>query len=201
MAQRKSQTAIGEYNKLDTTGADGTVRGKYALIVGNGTNANSRSNALTVDWDGRVECGDYSGNLNSIFDIFYPVGSYYETSDANFDPEVAWGGTWVLETEGQVHISAGNNYAVSGALTNSSDGGSASVTLTSSQSGNQALTYVDTTYKLNTTNRKPGTSTAVAYGTSITATANNKTIAAKNATSSHNNMQPYIVVYRWHRTA
>ena len=29
---------------------------------------------------------------------FYPVGSYYETSDANFNPNTAWGGTWNKET-------------------------------------------------------------------------------------------------------
>lgn len=58
-AQRKSQTAIGEYNELDTTGTTST-RGKYALIIGNGTADNSRSNALTVDWNGNV---DASGGL------------------------------------------------------------------------------------------------------------------------------------------
>lgn len=30
----------------------------------------------------------------SQLDYYYPVGSYYETSDANFDPNTAWGGTW-----------------------------------------------------------------------------------------------------------
>lgn len=28
----------------------------------------------------------------------YPVGSYYETSDSNFNPNTEWGGTWVKET-------------------------------------------------------------------------------------------------------
>lgn len=66
-----------------------------------------------------------SGNISagSVLD-FYPVGSYYETSDSTFNPNTAWGGTWELETEGQVHVSAGSNYPVSGALNNSSDGGS-----------------------------------------------------------------------------
>lgn len=71
IAQRKSQTAIGEYNIADTAGADGTVRGDYALIIGNGTAENARSNALTVDWDGGVDTGaltessgTYSGGLN-----------------------------------------------------------------------------------------------------------------------------------------
>lgn len=43
----------------------------------------------------------------SIFDIFYPIGSYYETSDTNFNPNTAnsWYGTWVEDTEGQVLVS------------------------------------------------------------------------------------------------
>ena len=27
----------------------------------------------------------------------YPVGSYFETSDSTFDPNVVWGGTWTSE--------------------------------------------------------------------------------------------------------
>ena len=106
-----------------------------------------------------------------------------------------------------VHVSgaASGTYTVSGANSadgaGAKDGGAATVTLTGAQSGNQSLTYTDTTYKLNTTSRKPGTSTAVNYGTSITGTANSKTIAAQNAASAHENMPPYIVVNRWHRTA
>jgi len=34
---------------------------------------------------------------SSMIGIFYPVGSYYETSDTSFDPNTAWGGTWVQE--------------------------------------------------------------------------------------------------------
>ena len=40
----------------------------------------------------------YTGLLN----FFYPVGSYYETSDATFNPNTAWGGTWVLDSAGRV---------------------------------------------------------------------------------------------------
>lgn len=35
---------------------------------------------------------------------FYPVGSYYETSDSNFDPNNSWGGTWVSETIKDVYV-------------------------------------------------------------------------------------------------
>ncbi len=32
--------------------------------------------------------------MDSLIDMFYPVGSIYETFDGNFDPNVTWGGTW-----------------------------------------------------------------------------------------------------------
>lgn len=34
------------------------------------------------------------GDLHSLLDLIYPVDSYYETSDNNFDPNTYWGGTW-----------------------------------------------------------------------------------------------------------
>ena len=64
-AQRKSQTTLGEYNILDTGGTDGTTRGNYAFIIGNGKSS-SRSNAFTVAWDGvatasgKMVCADMS---------------------------------------------------------------------------------------------------------------------------------------------
>ena len=43
----------------------------------------------------------------------YPVGSYYETSDPDFNPNTAWGGTWVKDTQGRVMVAKGqeNNSA------------------------------------------------------------------------------------------
>lgn len=35
---------------------------------------------------------------NASIDIFYPIGSYYETSDSTFDPNASWGGSWTVET-------------------------------------------------------------------------------------------------------
>lgn len=36
-----------------------------------------------------------SGQQLQAMELFYPVGSYFETSDSMFDPNVEWGGTWV----------------------------------------------------------------------------------------------------------
>ena len=62
--------------------------------------------------------------IAALWNVLYPVGCYFETSDGSFNPNTAWGGTWVKEIAGQVHVSAGSGYAVSGALNNTSDGGS-----------------------------------------------------------------------------
>lgn len=33
-------------------------------------------------------------DMKALLDVFYPVGSYYETTNNSFDPNVEWGGTW-----------------------------------------------------------------------------------------------------------
>lgn len=132
---------------------------------------------------------------SSMIDIFYPVGSYYETSDTAFDPNTAWGGTWVQEISGQVHVSAGTGYSVSGANTNTSDGGEKTHILTvnempahnhgiSINGGSTTGSYMTYTY---------GSEKRFYSGTDF--------VANTGGGQAHNNMQPYIVVNRWHRTA
>ena len=48
-ATRHAQHVEGQFNILDT---EGTTKGKYVHIVGNGTALDARSNAHTIDWDG-----------------------------------------------------------------------------------------------------------------------------------------------------
>lgn len=42
-----------------------------------------------------------------VFDIFYPIGSYYETSNTSFNPNTNsnWFGEWVEDTAGKVLVS------------------------------------------------------------------------------------------------
>lgn len=51
--------------------------------------------------------------ISALLDIFYPIGSYLETSDGSYDPNASLGGSWIKETEGIVHVSGGINYPVS----------------------------------------------------------------------------------------
>lgn len=160
---------------------------------------------------------------------FYPVGSYYETSDTSFDPNNAWGGTWILETAGLVHISAGTGYAVSGANSASGagakDGGNKDAIVPYHNHGFTNPTIASSGAHVHTLNqRNAGTSGGratnnVTYGASgydyqtsnavVSSGAHSHSYSANgsvgyagtsgNATNA--NMQPYINVNRWHRTA
>lgn len=51
IAAKRCQTAIGRYNEEDIS----VTSFQKALIIGNGTADDARSNALTVDWNGNVD--------------------------------------------------------------------------------------------------------------------------------------------------
>lgn len=68
-ANSHDQTTLGSYNVIDTTTttkhASGAGLGysEYAIILGNGTADNARSNALTVDWQGNVMAQGFAGKV------------------------------------------------------------------------------------------------------------------------------------------
>lgn len=167
---------------------------KVTSISASSTDTQYPSAKLLYDTTNQLE--------NSIVDMIYPIGSIYMSVNST-SPQTLFGGTWE-QIKDTFLLATGDTYA------NGSTGGSATVTLTSAQSGVPAHSHkyqdYNTTYTLKTTNRKPGTSTAVAYGTSLTAgggaterTSSNNTAA--DASQSHENMPPYLTVYIWKRTA
>ena len=44
-------------------------------------------------------------SISALLDLFYPVGSYYTTSNADFNPNESWGGTWKLDKDGTALVS------------------------------------------------------------------------------------------------
>lgn len=156
---------------------------------------------------------------SQMLEMFYPIGSYYETTDTTFDPNSEWTGVWVLEDEGLVHISSGTNYIVSA---NAQDGGEASHKLIAAEMPSHGHTvrlwgtagasgvwkkwngYGDTLIN-NDGGLRGGFSATWTTGSQTAAQAGNGDQAgrtdAHGGNQAHNNMQPYKIVNRWHRIA
>lgn len=158
-----------------------------------------------------------------LWSLTYPVGSYYETSNTAFDPNVSWGGTWVLDSQGKVTVSAGtdgsktytvgesggnkdaivpyHNHSVGSVSIGSSGGHTHTITAKyendATHSGSGARYYGTAT--------KTSTNMAsIANGTGThthTVPSHNTAYAGTSGNLTDANMQPYIVVNRWHRTA
>lgn len=138
----------------------------------------------------------------NVLDTFYPVGSFYETSDSTFDPNVTWGGTWVLETAGLVHVSAGTGYTIG------DTGGEASHTLTTDEMPSHEGHLYNNTGSVTGSGNASGKylSSMNSYGSSPRGWRDigNEYFPmgySRGSGTAHNNMQPYIIVNRWHRTA
>lgn len=124
----------------------------------------------------------------SVVDLFYPVGTYYETSDTSFDPNEAWGGTWQLDSQGRVTVSQDSGTFTTVGAT----GGEETHTLNVQE-------IPDHYHAIGGggTFGNAGGAEWYLYNGGTEARWSSHTGGGQ----SHNNLQPYIVVKRWHRTA
>lgn len=144
---------------------------------------------------------EYGLGGKPLIDRIYPVGSIYISTSSTFNPQNVWGGTWRKTADGRCLIGANSTYPLG------STGGEAAHYL----SGNEMPPH--------------GHSAGLAAGfklanTGIARSALDKYSeqflwidqSSKSASSifstnaegggaSHNNMQPYLAVYIWERTA
>ena len=93
------QLALGEYRSSNNEGASigdiSTIMSALQQISSNVTYLLDTISSL----DTRVsDVEDAVATIPTVLD-FYPIGSIYETSDSTFDPNVTWGGTWVLDPQ------------------------------------------------------------------------------------------------------
>ena len=162
-----------------------------------------------------IEDATQAADLSAIIDLIYPVGVFLETVDGDFNPNTAYTGTtWIQCDGGIMLVSAGGTYAVT---SNMKDGGDAEVTLTAAQSGMPAHShgpyaegygYMMAKHDVSAGNMESQSGSGRYYPYQTVSDTNlyarptaTGTAAARNATSAHNNMPPYKVVYRWQRTA
>lgn len=138
-------------------------------------------------------------NLNNmqklLVNLIYPVGTYYETSDSDFDPNTAWSGTWTLETDGTVLVSKSST---AGSKFNDDIGtvvGEEEHTLT-----------VDESPEHNHGMLVEGQGGSSSYALRVLSTGagggfNTMYSNINGGGQAHNNVQPSKIINRWHRTA
>ena len=182
---------------------------------------NSSGTGLETTQTEVITRDDLTGILNSLLSIFYPVGSYYETSlsatppsggstptqadiallgSTWFDPRLVWPGQWELEASGKFHMSAGTGWSLG------ATGGSPNAVVVKHNHQQNAHHHIAFKYK--TAQIPTGTSGAIRvwdYAHSGDSTANTNDVTATNIEKgedgTNKNLPPYIVVNRWHRTA
>ena len=133
---------------------------------------------------------------STIMDLFYPVGTYYETSNVDFDPNVAWGGTWVLDSQGKVTVSQDTTDSDFDTLGETGGEKTHTLTINEMPSHNHAVSLEGSNI-----------SDKGSAWTGWTQPPTRRNYAGADLAQytgggqPHNNVQPYVVVKRWHRTA
>lgn len=181
------------------------------LLKSDGTNTSFAQASLTTDVTGTLPLGNGGTGVTTLAalgSIFYPVGSIY-SSTVSTNPGTSMGfGTWTAFGAGRVLIGNGGGFSA-GATGGSAD--AVVVSHTHTFTGNALPTHqhtITTNYGIgfdNTgrissyaVNGSANTSTNIDAISAGTPTGTNSTtgVSATNA-----NLQPYIVVYMWERTA
>ena len=163
-------------------------------------------------------------NNTDIFDLVYPIGSIYETTNNDFNPNDSFLGTWE-KIEGRfllgsgipkdnTHSNFGNNLTYNG--TDKYDepvgnmGGSSLHTLTVNEMpshvghlySNDGYPYVGTGIGLYLAPDKMTTySSSYGRGWNNTSGEIYPAGTSRGGGASHNNMPPYFVIHIWKRTA
>lgn len=180
--------ADGDNYTVEINGAEYQVPFKGTLHVGDIVNVRAPLNNFS---DIYIECKTES--KLDLLNLYYPVGSYYETSDVNFNPNTSWGGVWEEDTKGRVLVArdSGTFNNVGGLI------GHERVTLTVAQIPSHRHNLI-----LDGINdgSRTGSSWLVDAGSLGTNKGFVRSTEDAGGGESHSNIQPSIVVVRWHRT-
>lgn len=144
---------------------------------------------------------EYGLGGKSLIDRIYPVGSIYISTSSTFNPQNVWGGTWRKTADGRCLIGANDTYPLG------STGGEERHYL----SGNEMPPHGHSAGKVAGFKLNHKGIARSAFDTnseqflwidqsSTTASADLNTNSSGGG-ASHNNMQPYLAVYIWERTA
>lgn len=197
MGKRTSQ--LGEITTIDdndilygvdvddlTHSPDGTsVKFKKSNLL---KEVNSRAGDIESD------VSELQGIISGLLDWFYPIGTIYETTSSDLDTTVKmnahFGGTWEAYGTGRVLVAKSSDTEFD---TIGETGGAKTHTLTIAQMPTHIHTYPSTVAAAGDLWGSPGTTVSSKKGDTAT--------SSTGSGQAHNNLQPYIVVYRYRRTA
>lgn len=131
--------------------------------------------------------------ISDLLNMFYPVGSIYETMDSSFDPNKKWGGTWE-RIKGRVLIGVDEND--SDFNTAEKTGGEKTHTLVVSELPQH--THANYAKRTNITINNSGNTHVTCHSSNSGATVGNN-IRSTGEGVAHNNLQPYITCFIWKR--
>lgn len=198
------------------TGASTPTSGTFLRSSGVGISSWSQVNLASSDVTGQLS----SSNLNmvSVLKQVYPVGCIY-TEITGTNPGTTFGfGTWVQYAQGETLVGFKSGDANFGVVEGT--GGEATHLLTGAESGtsvhghgvtdpgHQHALNGNVANRLYSPDFNNGTAAgngsavwgATAQSSATTGLTVNNSVAA-DASNAHNNLQPYITVYFWKRTA
>lgn len=198
-ANNAKQYADEAKESASLVGADVTQLKQDVRNLQTSVNENTSDiSSLTTEVDNNTsQIRTLHSMLGVYWKTLYPVGSIYISTSSTFNPQTAWGGTWRKTADGRCLIGANDEYPLG------STGGEKTHTLLENELPKiEGLAFGVATYeskssghfkitKDNPCNINPGAGTNH-LSTMYFGFGNN---------SPHNNMQPYLAVYIWERTA
>ena len=131
--------------------------------------------------------------ISDLLNMFYPVGSVYETMESSFDPNKKWGGTWE-RIKGRVLVGVDEND--SDFNTAEKTGGEKTHTLVVSELPQH--THANYAKRTNITINNSGNTHVTCHSSNTGATVGHS-IGSTGEGVAHNNLQPYITCFIWKR--
>ena len=182
---------------------DGTVSNtEFGHLNGVTSAIQTQFNAISFDSSGlQTQLNSLDSaktTLSAVFDMVYPVGSIYMQMGTSANPVVLMGfGTWVRYGEGKVLVSQSGSDTEFDTLNET--GGSKTHTLTVDEL--PAHTHTHTVQTGRSYSSSIGGPPIVQGSNNVLIYEQAVTTSSTGSGQAHNNIQPYIVVYMWRRTA
>ncbi len=142
-----------------------------------------------------------NSSIDEYWKTIYPVGSIYISTSTTFNPQTAWGGTWLKTAKGRCLIGANDTYPLG------STGGEESHYLTENEmpphghSAGKASGFKLANRGIAMSALDQNSEQFLWIDQSSHSASGVLSTNSEGGGASHNNMQPYLAVYIWERTA